>query len=134
MNKLKKIICSEAVQYIIYGILTTVINIISYTILIAIGVNYIISNIVAFIISLIFAFITNKLFVFKSSSWEKSVAIKEGIAFISARLATFAMDMILMILFVSYMNINDFIAKVIANVLVIVANYVLSKLIIFKKN
>lgn len=133
INKVRKLIACEAVQYIIYGILTTLINIVTYMFLTRIGINYIISNVIAFIISIIFAFITNKVCVFKSYTWEKVIVLRESITFISARISTFIIDMVLMIIFIEYMNINNFIAKVIVNIVVIVINYIISKLIVFKK-
>lgn len=132
MDKMKKLLNSEWVKYIIFGVLTTFINILSYFILNKIGLLYTISNSIAFIVSVIFAFITNKIYVFGSKKLEIEIVIKEAITFISSRLASFVMDTLLMLLLIEILSMNDFIAKLIVNIIVIVVNYILSKFIIFK--
>lgn len=132
-EKLVKLIDSEAIKYIFFGIATTVINLLSYLILSLIGMTYVLSNLIAFLLSIIFAFITNKLYVFNSKSWERDIVIKEGITFLGARGITFCGDMMLLIILIEVAGINDFIAKCIVNIVVIVLNYILSKLIVFKQ-
>lgn len=120
----------EVIMYLIFGVLTTVVNIVVYYIMAdMLQVHYMISNIVAWFLSVLFAYITNRKYVFESMSNE---IIKEMTSFFGARLATGAMDMVLMWLFVGLHILPDFVAKVITNVIVIVANYILSKLVVFK--
>lgn len=120
----------EIMMYLIFGVLTTVVNIVVYYVMSDIlHIHYMISNIVAWVLSVLFAYITNRTYVFESKN--QSI-IKEMIAFFGARLATGVMDMIFMWLFVGLHLLPDFIAKVITNVFVIIANYVLSKLVVFK--
>lgn len=137
MNNVKKIVeCivdSEAIRYIFFGVITTLVNIISYMIFNYIGIPYIISNLMAFILSVIFAFLTNKVYVFNSKSWGMNVLLREGISFLGARLTTFIIDMALLIIMVERLEINDFISKCLVNVVVIILNYILSKLIIFRR-
>lgn len=133
MNKIKKLLNNEGVKYIIFGALTTVINIFSYLALNNIGIQYVISNVIAFILSIIFAFITNKLYVFDSKTWEVKIVIRESITFLGSRLASFLIDTLSLILLIETIGMNDFIAKCIVNIIVIVINYGLSKLIVFKK-
>lgn len=90
------------------------------------------SNSVAFILSIIFAFITNKIYVFNSKTLEIRNLIREGITFLCSRLATFVIDTALMILLIGILSINDFIAKCMVNIVVIIVNYILSKFIVFK--
>ena len=117
-------------MYLIFGVLTTVVNIAVYYIMAnSLQIHYLISNIVAWFLSVLFAYVTNRKYVFESKSEQ---IIKEMTSFFGARLATGAMDMVLMWLFVGLHILPDFVAKVITNVIVIVANYILSKLVVFK--
>lgn len=120
----------EVIMYLIFGVLTTVVNIVVYYMMAdMLQIHYMISNIVAWFLSVLFAYVTNRKYVFESKSNE---FIKEMISFFGARLATGIMDMVFMWIFVGLHILPDFIAKVITNVFVIVANYILSKLVVFK--
>ncbi len=122
----------EVIMYLIFGVLTTLVNIITYYISTKIFlIDYQISNIIAWIISVTFAFITNKLYVFESKTNDK--ILKEIISFYSLRLFSLGIDIFTMYIMVSILSIDDLIAKVVANVIVIVINYITSKLITFKK-
>lgn len=122
----------EVIMYLIFGVLTTLVNIITYYISTKIFlIDYQISNIIAWIISVTFAFVTNKLYVFESKTNDK--ILKEIISFYSLRLFSLGIDIFTMYIMVSILSIDDLIAKVVANVIVIVINYITSKLITFKK-
>ena len=124
----------EIIMYAIMGILTTIINIIAFTICEkTFGITALISNIIAWVVAVIFAYITNKLFVFESKSFKKEVLIKEIISFTSARIFSLLLEEVIIYIMIDLMNINSLIVKVFSNVVVIVINYILSKLIIFKK-
>lgn len=120
----------EVIMYLIFGVLTTVVNIVVYYIMAdMLQIHYMISNIVAWFLSVLFAYVTNRKFVFESKSNE---IIKEMVSFFGARLATGVMDMAFMWIFVGLGLLPDFVAKIITNVFVIIANYILSKLVVFK--
>lgn len=120
----------EIINYLIFGVLTTLVSIISYFIFSKIfGVYYLISNIISWILSVLFAYITNKLYVFKSNN----KIIKELINFFSSRIFTFIVDMMMMYILVSILKLDDMLVKIIVQIIVIVLNYVLSKLFVFKK-
>lgn len=123
----------EVIKYIIFGVGTTLINIISFMGLGYLGLDYRISNIIAWILSVIFAFYTNKKYVFNSKSTEIKVLKKELVTFISARLFSLIVDMGLMILLINFMNINELFSKISVNVIIIIINYILSKFCIFKE-
>ena len=89
-----------------------------------------IANIISWILSVIFAYITNRVFVFKSKNKNK---IKEATSFVGARIISLIMDMIVMFIIVSLLHFNDKIGKLVSQVVVTIANYVLSKLFVFKK-
>lgn len=118
----------EVINYLIFGVLTTVVNIVTFYLLTAISIDWQISNIIAWIASVLFAYITNKKFVFESK--EKKI-LKEFLSFLSFRVLSLGIDMICMYLFIDLCHISSFISKIIVNVIVIVLNYVFSKLFIF---
>lgn len=121
----------EIILYLIFGVLTTLVNIIVYFISTKVFlINYQLSNIVAWILSVTFAFITNKLYVFDS---KETNFLKEAISFYTLRLFSLGIDILIMFIMVSLLNINDLISKIISNIIVIVINYFTSKLITFKK-
>lgn len=118
-------------SYLIFGVLTTLVNIIVYYLFSSVlNINYLISNGIAWIISVTFAYITNKLYVFESDN--KNVII-ELIKFYISRLTTGVIDIVLMWLFVGIFIVNDMYAKIIVNIIVIILNYIFSKFFIFKE-
>ena len=120
------------ISYGFFGICTTLVNIVIYYLFAHIlKCSTAISTIFAWIVAVAFALITNKIWVFKSKSWDKNTLIKETISFFSCRLLTGLLDLLIMVLFVDILKFNDIIIKVLSNILVIVLNYVASKLIIF---
>lgn len=122
------------ISYAVFGVLTTLVNIVTYSICYGqLGISNTISNVIAWILSVAFAYVTNKLWVFDSKSWAWNVLKREVVAFVSCRLATGILDIVIMFICVDLMGWPAMLMKVISNVLVIVLNYVFSKLIIFKK-
>ena len=96
--------------------------------------NVIIANTVSFILSVTFAFFTNKFFVFKSKSENGRQMRKEAFKFFFARFFTFGLSLVGMVILVDSFSIDHDISKIIVSVVVIILNYILSKLIIFKTN
>lgn len=123
----------EMISYLIFGVLTTVINLVSYRFFTIINLDLYISVVLAWILSVIFAFITNKLFVFESKSWKKEALGKELILFLSARVASLGIDLIAMGVMVNLLHVPDMVAKLVSNVIVVIVNYIFSKFLIFKK-
>lgn len=124
----------EVILYIVFGVATTVINIVTYYIFARIiGVSVIEASIIAWIISVVFAYFTNKIWVFRSKTWKPDELFKEFLSFVTARLATGALDIGIMFLFVTMLGFNDIIIKVLSNVIVIILNYILSKLLVFRE-
>jgi putative flippase GtrA len=133
MNKIRVLIRKheEAIPYLIFGILTTIVNIIAYFILLELfNINYLISNIIAWFVSVLFAYITNRKWVFKSKN--DNILLEMNL-FFGSRLLSGIIDSGLMILFINFMAISDVISKFIVQIIVIIANYILSKWVIFKK-
>ena len=118
--------------YLFFGGLTTLVNIAAYFICHHVSnLSNVTSTVIAWILSVIFAFITNKYYVFESKS--KSVLFELG-SFFACRLGTGILDLGIMYLTVDILKYNDLLMKIISNVIVILLNYILSKVIIFKKN
>lgn len=123
----------EILLYGIFGVLTTVVNYVSYVIFTrGFNVEIFISNLIAWLLSVIFAYITNKLFVFDSKSFKWNILCKEIISFSAARIFSLFLDMGILYVLVNLAHMPDLIVKIISNVVVIIVNYVLSKFIIFK--
>ena len=124
----------EVILYIFFGGCTTLVNIVVYY-LCAHPLNMLttMSTIISWILSVTFAYVTNKIWVFESNVDNKHDLLKEMVSFYGCRLSTGILDLIIMIVFVDILMINDLIIKILSNILVIVLNYVASKLYIFKK-
>ena len=120
--------------YAIFGVFTTIVNIVTYNVCYSkFGISNTVSNVIAWILAVAFAYLTNKIWVFDSKSWALDVLKREVAVFISCRLATGVMDIIIMYVTVDIMELPAILMKVASNVLVIILNYIFSKLIIFKK-
>lgn len=128
----------EIINYLIFGVLTTVVTIITYAIFTntflssksALDIQ--IANVLSWIIAVTFAYLTNRKYVFKSKA-QGSKRIKEIINFFLARISSLIVEMLFMYVTVTVLSYNDFICKIIAQAIVIIFNYICSKLIIFKK-
>lgn len=133
MNNIKKLINKEIILYVIFGVLTTIVNLIAYYLFSnIININYLISNAIAWIISVVFAYITNKFFVFNSYYINKDVIIEEFIKFMNCRLISGLSEVVLLFLFVDLLLMNDIVSKLIIGVLVALINFIFSKVFIFK--
>ncbi|MBO4369295.1 MAG: GtrA family protein [Desulfovibrio sp.] len=123
----------ELIAYGIFGVLTTLINYIVYAICLELlHYSYLTSNTIAWIIAVLFAFITNKHYVFRSLNWDFSTAFRECWQFVSARIFSLILESILLWICIDCFHINELITKIFTNALVILVNYLISKLYIFK--
>ncbi len=123
----------EVLWYGFFGVLTTLINIVSFYFLDKAGMDVYIANLLAWVLSVLFAFVTNKLFVFRSKSMQFSVFLKEMISFFFFRLLSLGIDMGGMFICLNFLSMGKMISKIFMNVIVIIANYIFSKLFVFKK-
>lgn len=123
----------EIIDYIIFGGLTTIVNIVAFFIFdTLLGWPYLIANAIAIVVSILFAYVTNKLFVFKTRDMTASENIVEFLKFIGFRLVSGLADMAAMWILVDLISIDTNIAKLLTQFIVVVLNYVFSKLFIFK--
>ena len=136
MSNIKELIIKYKfiILYGIFGVLTTVINIGVYGVLYSgLGVSNVISNVIAWVISVLFAFITNKLWVFESKSFNFKLFVKELGSFTVCRVATGVLDLVIMFVGVDLLKGPAIILKIASNIIVIILNYVMSKIFVFKK-
>ena len=120
----------ELILYVVFGTFTFLVNIIVYFFFEdVLGVNYLISNILAWFFSVLFAYVTNRIWVFESKSPD---ILKEMSLFFGGRIFSGVVDTGLMYLFIDVLAIGDTISKIVVQVIVIILNYVFSKLIVFK--
>lgn len=124
----------EVVNYLFFGVGSTVVNFISYFLFAKIiGIEEVTSSGLSWFCAVLFAYITNKLFVFESKTETKKELIKECISFFLARIVSGILcDVGTFALMVKVFNINDILAKIVTQVMVIIVNYIFSKWIVFK--
>ena len=123
----------EVIRYLFFGVLTTAVDFVSYYVLTRfLHLEEGLSNVIAQFLAIIFAYVTNKLFVFEDKTHDfKSLIIQFG-KFLSLRLVTLVLNSVMFIVMIDKLGINDIVTKVIVSVIVIILNYVFSKLIVFK--
>lgn len=129
-----KIMNREVISYLIFGVLTTLVNWAVYGIMLRAGIDYRVANAAAWAVSVLFAFLVNKLYVFQSRSWGLGFVTRELGAFVACRGVSGIMEMAFMIMMVSWLRMDKYVSKVIVSVIVVIANYVFSKLFIFRKS
>lgn len=126
----------EIVNYLIVGVLTTVVSLGVYYACVLTFLNpenaiqLQVANIISWVAAVTFAYFTNRKFVFESKNPDM---LKEASAFVGARVATLLMDMLCMFVMVTCMGLSDKIAKLVVQVIVTVANYIFSKIFVFQK-
>lgn len=120
-------------MYLIMGGWTTVVNIVVYWICDELfHLDYRISTTIAWLFAVVFAFIVNKRYVFKSVTTNSRDRLAEMGSFFGFRVLSFFMDLGTMMVLVGLLSINGTISKILANVIVLAANYIFSKKYIFK--
>lgn len=138
LNKIKELYIKykELINYLIVGVLTTVVSLGTYygCVLTFLdpqsAVQLQIANILSWIAAVTFAYFTNRKYVFESKN---SNMVQEAVKFYASRLSTLGMDMIIMFVGVTWLGFSDKIMKLVVQVVVTIANYVISKFLVFKK-
>jgi len=138
MEKIKELYIKyeEIINYLIVGVLTTVVSLATYFICTETFLDpnkkleLQIANIISWVFAVAFAYFTNRKYVFKSKN--KNM-LKEASSFVGSRILSLLMDMFIMFIIVSVLHLNDKIGKLVSQVIVTIANYILSKLFVFKK-
>ncbi|WP_296844561.1 GtrA family protein [uncultured Methanobrevibacter sp.] len=120
----------ELILYVVFGAFTFFVNLISYFFFAnMLGINYLVSNAIAWFLSVLFAYITNRIWVFESKSPN---ILKEMSLFFGGRIFSGVVDMLLMYTFIDLLVLDSTISKIIVQIIVIILNYIFSKLIVFK--
>ncbi|WP_313073004.1 GtrA family protein [Lacrimispora sp.] len=130
----RKLMSREVISYLIFGVLTTLVNWVFYGSMVKTGIDYRIATAAAWVVSVLFAYVVNKIFVFQSYDMHLGYVIKEVISFTACRVVSGVMELVLMVIMVSWLNMDEYVSKVLVSVVVVVANYVFSKLFIFRKS
>ena len=136
IQKMKALVVKywEVLSYLIFGVLTTVVNYLiylpAYNIL---GFSAAVSNAIAWVVAVAFAYLTNKPFVFKSHDWSMKTVIPELTKFVSCRVASGFAETLILLVTVDMLHWNGNIWKLVTSVLVVILNYIASKLVVFKK-
>ncbi|MCD7726070.1 MAG: GtrA family protein [Clostridiales bacterium] len=124
----------EGFNYLIFGFLAFVLNYVLYWVFESLlHIHYMAATVLSWVLTTAFAYWTNRTFVFQSRNKDFRMIWKELVSFFSARVATEVLELALMYLMVDCLHGNEYVAKLIGQTLVILANYVLSKLWIFKE-
>ena len=133
---IKKFCTKEFIFYLIFGVLTTIVSLSVYYFCVLTFLNpnnafqLQIANILSWILAVAFAYVTNRKFVFESKDPNK---LKELIKFVTARLLTLFLDMLVMFILVTLLHFNDKISKLISQVIITISNYIFIKIFVFKK-
>ena len=123
----------ELISYLVFGVLTTAVNYITYLLFAPLFETTTIPTAIAWILSVIFAYITNRIFVFRSTARGWKALLFEVVSFFGARVLSGVLDVVFMWVFADYMGFDDKWMKLISNVFVIIFNYIASKLVVFRK-
>ncbi|MDR2660791.1 MAG: GtrA family protein [Lactobacillaceae bacterium] len=122
------------ILYLIFGVLTTVINIVVYYLLRLMHFPITFSYTIAWFLSVLFAYFTNRNWVFNSKAKNKTEKIKEFLSFYASRIITYFLGIVILLIGTHFIWNNDNAWNIIQNIVVIVANYVFSKKFVFNKN
>lgn len=136
----------QIILYIVFGALTTLVNYVVYFLCKAVGIRYEIATVISWICAVLFAFVTNKLFVFESKSSKTKTVAKEITLFFGGRLFSLALELLIMKIgmdiihadrltltaFGKVLPLGEFLIKTVAQITVLVTNFILSKFLIFK--
>ena len=125
----------DIVSYLFFGVLTTVVNYIIYLPCYnLLSFSAAISNMIAWIAAVAFAYLTNKPFVFRSHDWSAKTVIPELTKFVGARIASGVLETGIIFLTVDLLRWNGNVMKLVTSVLVVIINYVASKLLVFRNS
>lgn len=124
----------DMVSYLFFGVLTTIVNYLVYLPLYnLLGISAAVSNIIAWVAAVALAYVTNKPFVFKSHDWSMKTVLPELGKFVGCRAASGGLETALVFLTVDVCGWDGNLWKLIISVVVVILNYVSSKLLVFRK-
>ena len=136
MDKLKALFHRyyDILVYLVFGVLTTAVNYMVYLPCYnLLGLSSAVSNVIAWAAAVAFAYATNKPFVFHSHDWSAKTVIPELTKFVGTRLGSGGLETLILLVFVDLLKGNGNLWKLLTSVLVVVLNYIGSKLLVFRK-
>lgn len=124
----------EVLLYLFFGGLAFLVSIGSYGFCnISLGINELIANAISWILAVVFAFATNRIWVFQAPTNTFGDFVKQMAAFFSGRVVTFVIEEIILLIFITWLHLSSMPVKVVAQLVVIILNYIISKWFVFKK-
>ena len=125
----------EMLLYLLFGGLSFLVNVGSFVLLnSAFCMSELLANVIAWIVTVAFVYVTNKIWVFKSNAATKRELAWQLASFFAGRLGTLLLEEVLLLVFITKLGINNVVVKIAAQIVVIVANYLISKIIVFRRN
>ena len=124
----------DIVSYLFFGVCTTIVNYLIYIPCYNLwGLSASVSNMIAWVVAVAFAYLTNKPFVFKSNDWSAATVVPELTKFIGCRIGSGAAETLILFLAVDLLGWNGNVWKLLTQVMVVILNYIGSKLLVFRK-
>lgn len=124
----------EMLLYLFFGGLSFIVSIATYALFnVGMNINELIANVLSWIITVMFAFLTNRVWVFQSPTNGVAEFVKQMFVFYSGRVITLVVEEVILLVFITWLGFNSMLVKVVAQVIVILLNYVISKLVVFRK-
>ena len=124
----------EVFSYLFFGVLTTVVNYVVFAIAAQVFPDSAtVGNVIAWVVAVAFAYLTNKPFVFRSHDWSAKTVVPELGKFLSCRIGSGVMETVIILVSVDILGGNKYLWKLLTNVLVVIVNYIGSKLLVFRK-
>ena len=135
MRKIKELVVQywEVLSYLIFGVLTTIVNYLVYLpVYNLLGLSAALSNAIAWVVAVAFAYLTNKPLVFKSYDWSMKTVLPELGKFVACRVGCGLLETGILLVTVDILHWDGNVMKLVTSVLVVVLNYIGSKLLVFK--
>ncbi len=136
MKKIRELIAKywDILAYLVFGVLTTLVNYIVYLPChLMLGMPASVANAIAWVAAVAFAYLTNKPFVFRSHDWSVKTVVPELARFVGCRVASGLMESVILLVTVDLLGWNGAVWKLATSVLVVILNYIGSKLVVFTK-
>lgn len=136
VNKIRELMEKywDIISYLFFGVCTTIVNYIIYLPCYnLLGISATVSNMIAWVVAVAFAYLTNKPFVFRSHDWSSATVIPELTKFVGCRIGSGAAETVILFLAVDFLGWNGNLWKLVTQVMVVVLNYIGSKLLVFTK-
>ena len=136
ISKIRNLICKywDILSYLFFGVLTTVVNYLVYLPCYnLLHFSASVSNVIAWVVAVAFAYLTNKPFVFKSNDWSWKTVAPELAKFVGCRIGSGFVETAIIFSMVDWLQFNGNVWKLVTSVLVVILNYVGSKLLVFRQ-